>query len=73
LSIDHDWHVSAADRDDHQHSQRQRDDRDQPEVERAAVEHEADDEEHQRHAKRDVDKMARGQNNRLAAHARRQF
>ena len=46
---------------------------DQPEVERAARDHETDDEEHQRQPERDVDDVTRRQDDRRAAHAARQF
>src|SRR5204862_1167074 len=65
---DHDRHVGAADRDDHEHAEHQRDDGDEPEVQRAAGENEADDEEHQRQGERDIDDVAERQDDRRAAH-----
>ncbi len=66
---DHDRHVGAADRDDQQRAEHQRDDGDEPEVDRTARTDQTEDEEHQRQAERDIDDVTRRQDDRRAAHA----
>ena len=66
---DHHRHVGAADRDDDQDAEQQREPGDGPELVIGLLEIEQDDEGDQRQGKRDIDDVPSGQRDRLAAHA----
>ncbi len=71
---DDDRHVGAADRHDDEHAESQRRRGDGPEQQRRAARlAEPVDQQHQQHRQRQIDEMARRENDRLARHAPRQL